>query len=148
MPWYHPLFFPVRIELASVMIRGGFSCWPRKTRRTMENCREKYTLLNTRFDFLFFFQFVPRFHPRISFPFSLPPPLSLSLFNLFSFAIERCYSAELRSIVKIIFQFGADWLPFNLTRFHCRTSLFARNMHTHLPILLDDFNFIEKKEKS
>lgn len=100
------------------------------------------------FRFPFFFQFVPRFHPRISFPFSLPPPLSLSLFNLFSFAIERCYSAELRSIVKIIFQFGADWLPFNLTRFHCRTSLFARNMHTHLPILLDDFNFIEKKEKS
>lgn len=98
--------------------------------------------------FRFPFFFVPRFHPRISFPFSLPPPLSLSLFNLFSFAIERCYSAELRSIVKIIFQFGADWLPFNLTRFHCRTSLFARNMHTHLPILLDDFNFIEKKEKS
>lgn len=31
------------------------------------------------FRFPFFFQFVPRFHPRISFPFSLPPP-SLSLF--------------------------------------------------------------------
>lgn len=147
MPLVSTLLFPRAHRTPSIMIRGGFFSWPRAGKDAEDDGKlPREISLNTGFDFpfFFFFWFVPRFHPRISFPF-LSLSLSPLFLNLFSFVIQRCI-IQPSSIVKIIFQFGADWLPFNLTRFHCRTS-FICSKYAHLPILLDDFNFIEKKRK-
>ena len=73
---------------------------------------------------------------------------SLSLFLFFfSFVIQRCIiQPSSVSIAKIIFQFGADWLPFNLTRFHCRTS-FICSKYAHLPLFCLTILILLKKKR-
>lgn len=100
MPLVSAFLFPRSHRTPSIMIRGEFFFLIPDPGKDAEDDGKlpREISLNTGFDFLFFFfflffeGFVPRFHPRISFPF-----LSLSLSLLFFFRDSTMYySAELR----------------------------------------------------
>ena len=150
MPLVSAFLFPRSHRTPSIMIRGEFFFLIPDPGKDAEDDGKlpREISLNTGFDFLFFFFFFFLRGSCLDFIRGFPFLSSLSLFLFFfSFVIQRCIiQPSSVSIAKIIFQFGADWLPFNLTRFHCRTS-FICSKYAHLPLFCLTILILLKKKK-